>query len=450
MYGLLKQAKLFLKRYPSSITVFSLLGCIAIGTLLLSLPIAQAVPMKFIDILFTSTTVTTVTGLTTIPLQNFTTFGSVVLLFLMQIGGIGLMTMSLFVLALFSNMGIYTHVLARDLLSIESFKDTKRMLIFIIMITFIAEFLGIIVTFFTFYPQYNISSALYLSVFHSVSAFCNAGFTYIQNGIIMQNNNPSFMLITIFLMIIGGLGFITLHDLMIWWQQNSEDEHAHPLSWHSKLIIEMFIFTTFITAVMIWMLERNNSFKDMSSLQTLLNVVFLSISFKSTGFISIPIGHIQLASLLLIMICFFIGTAPASTGSGIRLSNFSIILAAMKSALFAKEDIEIHGRRIATEQVYKSMAIVMIFITWIISTTFFLLVTEKDWRFIDIFFETVSAFCGGGMSTGLTPSLSTIGKLFIMLTMIAGRIGLFIIIMGIKRNLDPRTYSYPEEKVILG
>lgn len=449
MYSEMKPIKLFFKRYPSSIAILALLGFIIVGTGLLSLPLAQIVPMKFIDILFTSTSVATVTGLTTVPLQNFSTFGNIIILLMMQIGGIGLMTMSLFVVTLFSNMGIYTHVLARDLLCIESFKDAKRLLIFIMIITGISELIGTIVMFFNFYPQHDIPQALHLAVFHSVSAFCNAGITYLDNGIVMHNNNPSFMLITIFLFVIGGIGFITLYDLLEWWNQDKETEHYH-ISWHTKLIIEMFFFTTLFNGILLYSIERLHAFKDMGIIQTFLNVVLLSVSYKSAGLITIPISSMYLASLLLIMICFFIGSAPASTGSGIRLSNFGIMLGVMKAALFAKEDIEIHGRHISTEQVYRSMAIIMIFISWIITCTFCLLISEENVTFLDSLFESASAFCGSGLSLGLTKHLSIIGKIIIMLSMIAGRLAIFVAIMGIKRNIDLRSYSYPEEKVILG
>ena len=164
---------------------------------------------------------------------------------MMQIDGIGLMTMSLFVVTLFSNMGIYTHVLARDLLCIESFKDAKRLLIFNMVATGISELFGTNVMFFNYYPQYDIPQALYLAAFHSVSAFCNAGITYLDNGILMHNNNPSFMLIAIFLFVIGGIGFITLYDLLEWWNQDKETDHYH-LSWHTKLIIEMFFSPLFL------------------------------------------------------------------------------------------------------------------------------------------------------------------------------------------------------------
>ena len=449
MYSELKPIKLFFKRYPSSIAIFALLGFIILGTGLLNLPFAQKVPMNFLDILFTSTSVATVTGLTTVPLQNFSTFGNIIILLMMQIGGIGLMTMSLFVVTLFSNMGIYTHVLARDLLCIESFKDAKRLLIFIMIITGISELIGMGIMFFSFYPQHDIPQALFLALFHAVSAFSNAGFTYLDNGIVTLNNNPSFMLATTFLITLGGIGFITLYDLLEWWNQDEETEHYH-ISWHTKLILEMFFFTTLFSGIILYLIERLHAFKDMHSLQTLLNVLLLSVSYKSTGLITIPISSMFIASILLIMVCFFIGSAPASTGSGIRLSNFGIMLGIMKAAIFAKEDIEIHGRHVSTQQVYRSMAIIMIFISWIVVSTFILLLTENNQSFIDILFEAASAFCGSGLTKGLTPHLSNIGKICIIISMISGRLAIFVTIMGIKRNIDVRSYSYPEEKVILG
>ena len=449
MYSDSKPIKLFFKRYPSSIAIIALIGFIALGTILLNLPIAQIVPMNFIDVLFTSTSVATVTGLTTVPLQNFSTFGNIIILLMMQIGGIGLMTLSLFVVTLFSNMGIYTHVLARDLLCIESFKDAKRLLIFIMIITGISELIGTAIMFFSFYPQHDIPQALYLALFHAVSAFSNAGFTYLDNGIVTLNNNPAFMLTTSFLIVLGGIGFITLHDLLEWWNQDEENEHYH-LSWHTKLILEMFFFTTFFSGILIYLLERHHALKDMHSIQTLLNVILLSVSYKSTGLVTIPISSMCVASIFLIMVCFFIGSAPASTGSGIRLSNFGIILGIMKAALLAKEDIEIHGRHISTQQVYRSMAIVMIFISWIATSTFVLLLSENNFNFLAILLEATSAFCGSGLSTGITSQISMIGKICLISSMICGRLAIFVIIMGIKRNIDQRSYSYPEEKVILG
>lgn len=444
---IVKHSKKFFKNYPSYAILISLLCLTIIGTILLALPISRTVSIPLIDLFFTSSSITTVTGLLTIPLDSFTIFGKCIILLLMQIGGLGLMTISLFFVYVFLDLGLYTQVLATEILSINSFKDTKRILLFMFKLTFIAESIGAFLTFVairSYYPWYK---ALGLSIFHSVSSFSNAGLSLFNEGIIQFNDNSLMMLITTALIAIGGLGFITWHELV----RNFSPSHKHHknISWHTKMVLKVYGISTLITCIIFWIIERNNTLATLTPWQTFTNILFLGISSKSTGFTPFSINELGVATVLILTAVMFIGSAPSSTGSGIKTSVFSIYLAVVKAAINGKPHAELQGRRLVTEQVYKAMAIIAISIFWIFFTAICLLITEKNWSFLDIFLESVSSFSNSGISTGMTPWLTSIGKFFISFSMIIGRIGALAVILGIKK-LKPNSIVYPEEKVILG
>jgi trk system potassium uptake protein TrkH len=253
------------------------------------------------------------------------------------------------------------------------------------------------------------------------------------------------MMITSILIFIGGFGFITWHEIGKRFITNTY--HQHRISWHTKLIIKTFFISLVVFAVLFWMLERNNTLLDTNPLQALINVVLTAFSTKSTGFLTIPVQSMHLATLLLLMVISFIGSAPSSTGSGIKIGIFAIFLAVIRATIEGRSHAEILGRRIARDQVYKAMAIITLALSWIVFITFCLLIVETQWSFIDILFEAVSAFSNSGMSTGITQHLSNISKIFISLSMLLGRVGALALIIGMRK--DNTDFSYPEEKVIL-
>jgi trk system potassium uptake protein TrkH len=449
MYDYVKRGKTILKEYPSLLIIVSSLFMVMCGIALLSLPFAQKNPLSLVDIIFTSTSMSTVTGTLTVTLNDFTFFGQCIILLFMQIGGLGLMTLSLFTLALFSKIGIYTHVLAQDILSIDNYSDTKKMILFMIKLTVITEMIGTFLSLFYFARYYPFGQAIFLSIFHSVSAFCNAGISFHANSMIPMQHDAFMIISTSLLMIIGGLGFLTWYDIFTWVNNKNENRPIH-FPWHSKLMIKTYFTFTAIQGILFWLLERNNSLAQMNVIDSVCNIFFFSIATKSTGFIALPMSHVHIATIFLIIIFLIIGSVPTSTGSGIKLGNILIASALLKNAIFDKEDIEIAGKRIGAEQVYKSLSIILLTLLWLIICTFILLITEQQTQFVDILFEVAAALSNGGIPTGLTEKLSVIGKIAIIITMLIGRFGGFALIVGIKRNLDVRTYSYPEEKIILG
>ena len=441
------QGKYFLKYYPQHMILLSLIISTTLGSLLLALPISRIESIPFIDLFFTAASLTTVTGLMTVPMEHFTHFGHVVMLCLMQLGGLGLMTLSLYFIYVFSNLGIYTQVIASEVLSLKSFKDTKRTLFFIIKLTAITELLGALVIFPSMYKTYPIKKAVFLSVFHSVSSFCNAGFSLFPNKMIEYNHNPLMVFTTMLLMIVGGLGFVTWHEL----STHLFVKHPHlGISWHTKLVLRMYLYTSAISSIFFWMIERNNSLADMPWFQKFYVVLFTGIAMKSTGFALVAFSTVHLATLVLCMVSMFIGSAPLSTGSGIKTSVFAIYLAVIKAAIQGKRQALLYGRHIVDDQVYKAMAIIALSLSWIVLITFCLLIIEPQWDFIDILFNTVAIFSNNGTTIKAPELLSSLGKGFLIISMLIGRIGALALILSMKRIGDTREISYPKEHVILG
>ncbi len=437
----------FLKYYPQHMILLSLILSTILGSLLLALPACRLVEISLIDIFFTATSVTTVTGLSTVPLQSFSYIGHIVILCLMQLGGLGLMTLSLSFVYMFSNLGIYTQVIASEILSLKSFKDTKQTLFFIIKLTTITEIVGALIILPTMRQSYPLKKAIFLSIFHSVSSFCNAGFCLIPDKMIEYNHSPLIILTTMMLMIIGGLGFVTWHELSNKFLRLSPTK---CISWHTKLVLRIYLATSLISSVLFWMLERNHTLADMSWIQKLYIVLFTGIAMKSTGFVLVSFATVHLATLVLAMLSMFIGSAPLSTGSGIKTSVFAIYLAIIKAAIQGKRHAMLYGRHIVDDQVYKAMAIIALSLSWITLITFCLLITESNWNFIDIMFSAFAAFSNNGTVIKDPAELSIIGKFFMIISMVIGRIGALAIILSIKRISELRDISYPKEHVILG
>lgn len=443
------RGRYFLKYYPQHMILLSLLLSTCIGTLLLALPSCRVQDIPIIDLFFTAASLTTVTGMMTIPIEAFSNTGHIIMLCLMQLGGLGLMTLSLSFVYMFSNLGIYTQVIASEILTLRSFKDTKQTLFFIVKLTAITELIGAIMVFPTMYETYPLKKAIFLSIFHSVASFCNAGFSLFPEKMMEYNHNPLMVFTTMLLMIIGGLGFVTWHELSDRCFKNPENGQRY-ISWHTKLVLRMYLYTGAISAILFWMLERNHTLAHMPWTQKIYVSLFTGIAMKSTGFVLVSFAAVHLATLVLSMISMFIGSAPLSTGSGIKSSVFAIYLAIIKAAVQGKRYAMLYERQIIDDQVYKAMAIIALSLSWITFITFCLLITEPNWDFMDVVFSAFSAFSNNGTTLKHPAELSSLGKCFMMISMLIGRIGALAIILSIKKVGELRDISYPKEHVILG
>lgn len=435
---------------PARTILMSVFIMIVLGTGLLALPAARTEEIPLIDLFFTATSATCVTGLFTIPLASFTVFGKIVLLFLIQIGGLGMITLTLFFLSLFMEMGLATQLMAGQLLEIDSWKNLKKILFFICLITIYAELMGAFCFFSVLQTTHPTGEAWLISIFQAVASFCNAGITLVSDQSDLIPNNYTMVITSTVLMILGGLGFITWHELIRRFR-TMFDKKRYRVSLSSKIIILYYFAFVAIVAVLFWLIERENTLSHMSTMQAIVNSIFHAVAFKSAGFSTTLVTNFQLATLLLMMVTSFIGCAPGSTGSGIKLTTFAICIATIKAAFFGRTSVQIRGREIPLDQVYKAVAIIAIAVSWIIMSTFCLLITEQDMSFLDILFENVCAFTTLGFSTGITANLSELGKFFIMMSMLIGRIGSLTLVLAMKmKRTDTVEFAYPEERVMLG
>jgi len=438
---------------PARIILLSIIATIIIGTVLLALPIARTGPIPLIDLFFASASATCVTGLFTIPLSDFSFFGHCVLLGLIQIGGIGLITLTVFFMSLFVNLGMATKLITGQLLDIEQWKHVKKIILFIILLTISTELIGAFFTFIAIRSDYTTSHALFLSIFHSISSFCNAGISLFPEGMKSYNQNYLMLLTTMALIIVGGLGFLTWRELFSYWECRAK-KIQYCLSRSTKIIIIGSILITCISAILFWILERNHALSSINNpILVALNSLFQGLALRGTGYTIANIWQLHTVTLFLAMIVAFIGFAPGSTGSGVKVTTFALFLATIRAAITGRTAVEINERTIPLDQVYKAIAIVSLGIGWIFFTTFFLLITETYSSFFPLFFEAGSAFATLGISTGITAALSLPGKLIIILSMIMGRIGSLTLILALRTLALERKasaeFSYPEERILL-
>ncbi len=435
---------------PEKIILFSFIVAIGIGTAILALPMCQVQPIPLLDLFFTATSATCVTGLFTISLAQFTLIGKAVLLILIQLGGLGLITMTIIVLSMFMNLGLGTQSMAGKILEIESWRQIKKILITITLVTICSELIGTLLIFSVLKHDYSNGMAWFTALFHAVSSFCSAGITLFEGGMSAYKHSYLIIFTTMILMFIGELGFITWQEIGQWVRARYRKKR-YRFSLHSKIIFHASTTLIICSGIIFWILEYRNILAHSSIVQTITDTLFYVVSFRSTGFILTSAGSFQIATIMLIMFISFVGSAPGSTGSGIKITTFAVFLAAVKAAISGKTAVSLQGRSIRLSQVYRSIAIVSVGFGWVLLTTFCLLITEQGFTFIEIFFEAMSSFTSLGMSTSITPSLSTVGKLFIIGSMIIGRIGSFTLILALKLKKRPATeFSYPEEQIMLG
>lgn len=434
---------------PGRTIVLSLLATISIGVALLSLPIAHKASISFLDILFTAVSATCVTGLMTIPLETFTLFGQSIILGLIQIGGLGIITLSVFLISFFIDLGLGTQFMAGRVLEIEGAHPVRRLIKFIVMLTLGLECTGALLTWLVIPIEYTQEHPIFYSCFHAVSSFCNAGFTIFPFKAAIFRNNFLFLLITALLVTIGGLGFISLRELIIYYNPEHRDRRFR-LSLHTKIVLMTTLLITGISSFLFWLLEHRHTFSNNTPFITAINVLFDATCARSAGFTTLDMSLIRLATLFIIIIISFIGSSPGSTGSGIKTTTFAIFIATIKAVIGGRMTVELKQRRIPNELVFKALAILTLSLTWVSLGLFVLLISEEGWQFGDIMFETFSAFTNLGLSTGITPHLSKFGKLVIIILMIIGRIGSLTLILALKRRKEsPADLRYPEERVAL-
>lgn len=439
------------KSHPVNLIVFSFLSIILLGSLLLYLPISvEGERISYLDALFISTSATDVTGLSVVDVNAvFSTFGKTVILLLIQIGGLGYMTIATFVFLVIGRRITLKHrVFLGESLNHTSLEQIIVFAKYIFGYVFFFEFSGAVILYIRFSSYMDTVNAMKHAVFISVSAFNNAGFDLFGNfrSLTMFQNDYVVLFIVSLLIIFGGLGFIVLAE-----GSDILRKKRSKFSLHSKIAIITTIFLIIGGTAVVFLAESQNS-STIGSLSLggkVLNSYFQSVTARTAGYNSIGIGSMTKAGLLFIMLLMFIGASPGSTGGGIKTTTFSVILANVGSAITDKEHTEIMGRRLPWQVISKSIAILFLSLGLIFLVSLQIAMLEP-FPMINIIFEVMSAFGTVGLSTGITPLVGSITKVLLIITMFIGRIGPLTLAVFFTTKKPSSRIILPEEEISVG
>ncbi len=426
------------KLNPATVISAIFLIIIGIGTFLLLLPGATYKGISFIDALFTATSATCVTGLVVQDTGSFFTLpGQVIILALIQLGGLGIITFSTFFAILFrGGISITERVVVKDYLGNVTWR-IEDILKNILIFTFAFEGIGTLLLFIKWYKE-GVKLALYNAFFHSVSAFCNAGFSLFRDNLVSFQGDIWTNLVFITLIVSGGLGFLVMYDITYFFSLKLKGIRAR-LSLHSKIVL-ITTFLLIVGSLFGFMLFSNQPF---------IISLFQVVSARTAGFNTINISVLSSSAIFLLILLMIIGASPGSTGGGIKTSTFALIILYLRSILRGKKRTEVFNRNIPHSIIEKAFVITVLYIFTLVGSILLITWVERDISFLDLFFETTSAIGTVGYSLGATSHLHFWGKLIIIINMIVGRIGPLTIVFAVRKE-EKDFYSYPEEKVLVG
>jgi trk system potassium uptake protein len=438
---------------PARVLVLGFVAVITLGMLLLLMPAASLdnKSVGLVNALFTATSAVCVTGLVVVDTgTHWTLFGKMVIAILIQVGGIGFMSMAtLFAVILGKRITLRERLIIQQAVGQDTLSGVVRFSLYLLTLTLVVQFTGVMLLSFRFIPEYGMLAGLGYAVFHSISAFCNAGFDLIGNGLSLTPyvNDPLVSLTIGFLIILGGLGFTVILDIL------SHYKNFH-ITLHTRLVLLITGFLLVVGTVVFVVLEWNNpaTLGELPFFSKLLAGFFQSLTTRTAGFNTIDTAGLTTASQVWTVVLMFIGGSPASTAGGIKTITFGVMIIMTVSVIQGKEEVEIFKRKIPYDIVNRAITIFVIGIIMLVSATMLLLILENQFPFIAILFEVTSAFGTVGLSTGITPLLSTPGKLLLIVTMFTGRVGTLTIAYALakRQNQHLNLIHYPRERIIVG
>lgn len=449
---------------PAQIIMLGFLALILIGALLLSLPAAaREGQLSFSDALFTSTSAVCVTGLVVVDTgATFTLFGQIVILILIQAGGIGVMTvMSLVFVILGKRITLSERMVLSEALGENNLSGVVRMILNVIKYTLIFELAGAAILAIRFVPMFGAAKGIYYSIFHAVSAFCNAGFDVLGpvsgefTSISMFSSDPIVVLTIAALLILGGLGFVVISNLFGF---NHLHKNQH-LSRYSRLVLIANAVLVAAGLIVVFSFELNNprTLGSMDMGGKLLSGFFQAVTPRTAGFATIDQSALMPVTRFVVIILMFIGASPAGTGGGIKTTTLAIVAIFALSSFKRSEDVNVLGRRLAYDTMRRALSVMMLALLYVLVVCFVLIAIESDraeplYTTQNIVFEAVSAFGTVGLSAGLTPTLSAASRAVLIATMFIGRVGLMTLVLGISSRslMDSRKLRYPEERFMVG
>ncbi len=434
---------------PTQILALGFALMILVGTLLLSLPIASAdgQSMGFINALFEATSAVCVTGLTVVnTAYDLSLFGQIVIILLIQMGGLGFMTIAAMVFFLMGKkITLKERLIMQEALNHFSLEGVVRLTKTVISTTFIIEGIGALLLALRFIPMLGWAKGIYYSIFHAISAFCNAGFDLFGNSLMDFTGDIVINFTIMGLIILGGLGFTVIIDI----RKNRFNFKRWSL--HTKLVLIGTSILIIGGCVFFFVLEYNDTLKPYKLSTKLLAALFQSVTTRTAGFYTIPQEGLTSASKLLTSILMFIGASPASTGGGVKTTTIVVILLMLMNVAKGKNDVEAFGRRLSVETVYRAVSIFLISIVTLAFITMIISIVE-DVNFIDLLYEVASALGTVGLASFDNAQLKTISKIFIIISMYIGRVGPLTLTVAFARLQLKKKASirYPEGKVMVG
>ncbi|ABB15123.1 MULTISPECIES: TrkH family potassium uptake protein [Carboxydothermus] len=445
-----KEINFFRRLTPSQILVLGFAGVILLGTVLLMLPIStkDGTVTPFLDALFTATSAVCVTGLVVVDTGTYwSLFGQIVILLLIQVGGLGFMTIAtLFAILLGRRINLRERIVIQEALNQASLEGIIKLTKQVILFTFSFEGVFAVILGLRFSLDYGFIKGMWFGVFHAVSAFNNAGFDLIGNfksltpyvGDVIVNLSIAILIIA------GGIGFYVISELF-------NLRKKGRLSLHSKITLMTTGLLLLVGTLVIFVMEYNND-KTLGALpfgEKILAAFFQAVTPRTAGFNTVDIAALHPATQYFIIILMFIGASPGSTGGGVKTTTFAVLTLAVINIILGRDEILVYNRRLPREQIFKAIAIVMISLSLINIVTFILTFTEGHNILMNMF-ETVSAFGTVGLSMGLTPKLSELGRILIILMMFFGRVGPLTITYALAQRRKKALFTLPEEKVMVG
>jgi len=474
------------KFQPAGVVVASFILVIALGTALLSSPqalseaaLASEGRCGLVDALFTATSAVCVTGLTVKDIgPYFSTFGQVVIMCLIQIGGLGLMTIVAFSsLLIGKGIPLSERVVMQDILSYEVLSRLPRMIIFILLVTFGTEAVGAVIMYGAWRGDYTSGQRAYLSVFHAVSAYCNAGFSLFSNNLMKYRSSVPVVGTITGLIIFGGIGFTVQGDLLsklrraLTARSKSKGrllknlaltQMPARLSLHTKVVLATTAVLLLLGTVLFGLFEWNGGLNGLPLAEKFLASWFQSVTPRTAGFNTVDFSALKLSTLILVMVLMFIGASPGGTGGGIKTSTFAVVIATVRATLANRINVEMFKRCIPIQTIRQSLAVVFLAAGLVTLGALLLAISNPGIALEKLLFEEISAFGTVGLSTGtagtplgstplsLSAALSWFGKVIIIITMLAGRIGPLVLLMTIAQKSAAFDYEYPSERLTVG
>ena len=437
------------KLNPPQVLALGFLSLILIGSILLNLPIASSSgsSIGYVNSLFTSASAVCVTGLTVLnTARDFTPFGQVIIITLIQFGGLGIMTLATVgYIIMGKKISFKERLMIKEQLNTESIQGIVKLTKKVIGYTFFLEMMGSLLLALRFVPMFGFEKGLAFSIFHAISAYCNAGFDIFGDSLIIFQNDYYVLLILSLLIILGGLGFTVYADLLA-------KDKLRKLTLHSKVVLIMTGSLLIIGTLSFLLFESSNpgTLGSMNFPSRLANSFFQSVSPRTAGFYSVDISKIRETTIFSTIMLMFIGGSPGSTAGGIKTTTFACLLLTTISVVKGEEDVNCLNRRLPFETIKRAVSIFLIGLAIVFSTAIILTITDSSLKFINLLFESTSAFGTVGLTTGITDKLSTLGRLVITLTMYIGRVGPLTMAYAFARRNMKRDYRNAPGNLMVG